>query len=143
MNGGVSLLGTFASIVGGLVIGLATVLILPFSGEEEFFIEGWQWLCVSSLSGFLGSLLDSILGAWLQPTYFDQRLKKVYQTLTPSSSATAKENRRIKLGGLNVLANHEVKLIASTPILTDSQVNLLSSILVTVLVSFVFCALRH
>ena len=56
-SGGVTLIGTAGSLVGSLVIGLVALLIMPVHSLVFFGII---------VSGFLGSIFDSIVGASLQ-----------------------------------------------------------------------------
>ena len=68
-NGGVSLVGSLASVVGGLCVGLAYFLTLIFSiPDEKLSNAPSQWLLipVGGLLGLLGSTVDSLLGATLQ-----------------------------------------------------------------------------
>lgn len=62
LSGGVSLLGLGASVLGALLIGL---IYLAFTNDFTGFI----WLI---LIGFMGSILDSVLGAVLQPVYYNK-----------------------------------------------------------------------
>jgi uncharacterized protein (TIGR00297 family) len=61
-SGGVSLVGTLASLLAALVIGLPAAW---FAGESQGII-----LVVVALAGLAGSLVDSLLGATLQAIYF-------------------------------------------------------------------------
>eukprot|EP00937_MAST-01D_sp_MAST-1D-sp2_P003348 g3348.t1 len=85
-NGGVSVAGLLASLLGGALIG---VVFLAFDlhhlgpgGHDPHF---WQLLTLvqghlvslGAAAGLLGSLLDSLLGATLQPTYYDTAERKV------------------------------------------------------------------
>jgi len=57
ISGGITLIGTAGSLIGSLVIGLAALLIIPI---DSFVFYG------IIVSGFLGSIFDSIVGASLQ-----------------------------------------------------------------------------
>lgn len=61
-SGGISLVGTLAAAGGGLFIGLMAAWLHP--------AEGWLALMlISTFSGLVGSLVDSLLGATLQAIY--------------------------------------------------------------------------
>lgn len=68
LSGGVSLLGLGASLIFSFLISL---LLLAY---------GMHWVLVSTLAGFVGAILDSVLGATLQAKY-----------ISPSKTVTEKE----------------------------------------------------
>jgi uncharacterized protein (TIGR00297 family) len=68
-SGGVSLLGTAVSTLGGLLIGLAAGL----SGRRKAI---WQLALIGALSGLAGSLFDSLLGATVQRIYYCDQCQK-------------------------------------------------------------------
>lgn len=59
-SGGVSFAGTFASVLGALVIAL----------PAAFFAQNWELLPLITIAGLAGSLFDSLLGATVQAMYF-------------------------------------------------------------------------
>ena len=97
-NGGVSFVGTLAGFLGGFVIALTAVVILPFCDAHESGIGnlsahksgfqggyGWGWqekvsfVLAVTIWGGLGSLLDSALGGWFQASVIDTRTGKVVE----------------------------------------------------------------
>ena len=91
-------MGTLAGFAGALVIGLTSVILIPFcsadttirgrvfgnkSGFEGGNGWGWQekvfWVIAVTVWGGLGSLLDSALGGWLQASVVDGRTGKVVE----------------------------------------------------------------
>jgi uncharacterized membrane protein len=107
-NGGVTLVGTACSVAGGVVIAALTIAMDVVSGISV--VQPLRILAYGATCGCLGSVLDSVLGASLQITYFDERTKKV--TSQPSV---------------------DTKLVCGSDILTNEQVNLVSTIITTAL----------
>ena len=62
-SGGISLVGTLASLAGAGVIGSLAALLTPTGVTWPFF----AWI---TLAGLLGALFDSLLGATVQAIYF-------------------------------------------------------------------------
>jgi uncharacterized protein (TIGR00297 family) len=62
-SGGVSLVGTLASLAGAGLIGLEAALLGPSS-------VNWTFFALVTIAGLLGALFDSLLGATVQAIYF-------------------------------------------------------------------------
>lgn len=107
-NGGVSVRGTLWSFAGGVMVGALTVAMDVVSGIRPLNLVAMS--LYGGLCGLLGSMVDSILGATLQATYYDDETKLVYHHDSQLSSA---------------------KLVCGMPILNNEQVNLVSVILTT------------
>ena len=68
-NGGVSIVGLLSSVIGGLVVGVAYYIPLLMRHSETALENGpsqWPVVLVGAMAGFIGSLVDSYLGATLQ-----------------------------------------------------------------------------
>ncbi|KAI7942354.1 hypothetical protein MJO28_012381 [Puccinia striiformis f. sp. tritici] len=103
-NGAVSLLGLIFSTLGGLLVGGVS----SFVGEPH---EQRRYLIMScACYGLLCSMIDSVLGATVQQTVYSKKEKRV----------VAKS--KIQLGG-----SREIVVICGHDLLTNNQVNLVSS----------------
>ena len=74
-SGGVTPVGTLASISGSLLIAACGVGLRPFT-DLPGSAQPIQFLAAVTLGGLLGSLVDSVLGATLQGIYFCQVCQK-------------------------------------------------------------------
>ena len=97
-NGGISFLGTGAALAAGLLMGLVSL------GYTDGCLNTWSLFTVSVFSGLVGSVVDSILGATVQASYWDQGLKQVVKTPTSKSRLIA---------GRDILDNHQVNFLSS------------------------------
>lgn len=110
-NGGVSPLGFFWSAMGGAIIGISTIILDAASGisagdNGASFEQSSRLVVFSTCCGLLGSILDSLLGATLQQSYFDPDTKMVYQE---------EDERPINaklVTGLNMLTNEMVNMVS-------------------------------
>ena len=102
---GVTIEGTLWSATGGAIIGLSTILFDYISGTSPLNVL--PILVFGTVCGFLGSLIDSFLGATLQQTYWDENKKLVYHFTTKGRPKSA-----ILLSGYNVLSNEQVNFVS-------------------------------
>ena len=103
-NGGITTLGTMASLMGGLLIGLVywglSVALEPVGTPP---VARWPLAVLGAATGVAGSLIDSLLGATLQYSGFCESKKLVVE----------KPGETVRhLSGLNVLDNHQVNFFA-------------------------------
>lgn len=112
-NGGMSFQGTIASILGGGFIGLIYFLMgLAYphvSTETQGLVDQSMVVLFGAICGFAGSLVDSLLGATLQASYYSKEKKKIVKNL-PSTGHNHAEITHIC--GINVLSNEAVNFLS-------------------------------
>ncbi|WP_207709049.1 DUF92 domain-containing protein [Heliomicrobium undosum] len=111
-SGGITAVGTFATMMGGLLIGL-TVWILV--GIQDVILSGavnlagYLWLLPAAVAGGLGgSLFDSLLGATVQAMYVNAETGKDTEKKVSRSGAKNRFSR-----GLPFMDNDMVNFISS------------------------------
>ncbi|XP_077513993.1 transmembrane protein 19 [Amblyomma americanum] len=106
-NGGISVEGLLFSGLGGAFIGLVYYISMAlFVGPGRLQAAAAQWLVilVGTLAGFLGSLLDSFLGATLQFTGVHVKTGRIVEQPGPNVR---------HISGANILDNHSVNLLSN------------------------------
>lgn len=82
-NGGVTLTGTLAGLLGSTILVASSMLFLPTCGEGEAGAWSWErraaFFVGLSLWGALGSVLDSVLGGLFQRSVRDSRSGKIVE----------------------------------------------------------------
>ncbi|MCI4388882.1 hypothetical protein PGIGA_G00091140 [Pangasianodon gigas] len=110
-NGGVTIIGLVASLLGGATVGMAYFISqLLMVSDLHLAAPQWPIVVYGAVAGFLGSLLDSLLGAVMQYSGYDESTGKVVNFESP-----------------------KVKWICGKPILDNNGVNLFSSVLIALI----------
>lgn len=106
-NGGMTVLGTVASMAGGAFIG-AIFWILNFALGAQPLNNHSQYpmVFVGLILGFFGSLIDSVLGATVQATYYSSERKCIIKN--PYTSKDKVDH----ICGMNILSNEAVNLFS-------------------------------
>ncbi|KAK1169234.1 transmembrane protein 19-like [Acipenser oxyrinchus oxyrinchus] len=102
-NGGVTPVGLLASLLGGMVVGLAYfVSQLLFVKDLNLAAPQWPIVVYGAMAGLLGSLLDSYIGATMQYSGYDKGKVVNHQT-----------NSSLRICGKPILDNNAVNLFSS------------------------------
>ncbi|CAL1548691.1 unnamed protein product [Lymnaea stagnalis] len=107
-NGGISLYGTISSILGGAIVGVAfyatELLIISWANLLDS-PKQWPIIFYGAIAGFMGSIIDSILGASLQFSGKHKKLGCIVEYKGPDIE---------HISGWEFLDNHSVNLLSST-----------------------------
>lgn len=108
-NGGMSILGTAASIAGGGFIGLIFWIGSFFLGNDGIAPSQYPMVIVGLVIGFVGSLIDSLLGATVQATYYSKDRKCIVKR---KDSTLQSDSSIIKICGYDILSNEAVNFVS-------------------------------
>ncbi|CCD44620.1 similar to DUF92 domain-containing protein [Botrytis cinerea T4] len=84
-NGGVTVWGLVAGLLGSLIIVTVSMALVPFCSPKEFAENGWSFLqrqrftYALTIWGALGSVVDSFLGGWFQMSVVDTRTGRIVE----------------------------------------------------------------
>ncbi|MFQ6057871.1 MAG: DUF92 domain-containing protein [Anaerolineae bacterium] len=107
-SGGVSPLGTMASLAGALLIGLLALILEALApGGDPSPLARWLPLA-AGLGGLAGSLFDSLLGATVQSIYYCEACQKETESQVHHCGATTQQTR-----GWRWLDNDGVNFLSS------------------------------
>ncbi|SPO30543.1 uncharacterized protein UTRI_06473 [Ustilago trichophora] len=122
-NGGISPLGLIVSALGGTLIGVIQTLclLIHYQSINQSQLNSSEkhakLIALLTASGLFGSLMDSLLGATLQQTLYNNKSKKVLVgTVIDVIDGKNKQDvnaQWVKVTGWNVLDNNAVNFIAS------------------------------
>ncbi|KAG5726079.1 Transmembrane protein 19 [Termitomyces sp. T112] len=104
-NGGMTTWGTACSACGGAIIGLVMALDLLWENGACGVEIVVQMVIYGSFAGGFGSLVDSLLGATVQKTRYNAERGLILQDGSPTEGRV--------INGLDLLTNNQVNLLSS------------------------------
>mmetsp|Transcript_20570 Transcript_20570/g.26646 ORF Transcript_20570/g.26646 Transcript_20570/m.26646 type:complete len:303 (+) Transcript_20570:73-981(+) len=107
-NGGISWMGTIASILGGAFIGLGFHLMAFLVHSNQGVASQIHAVTLGSFAGLFGSMVDSLLGATVQSTYYDKDKKCV----TSKHPKDGHEDSIEHICGMDILSNEQVNIVS-------------------------------
>eukprot|EP00823_Brevimastigomonas_motovehiculus_P005283 TRINITY_DN3855_c0_g2_i1.p1 TRINITY_DN3855_c0_g2~~TRINITY_DN3855_c0_g2_i1.p1 ORF type:complete len:348 (+),score=119.18 TRINITY_DN3855_c0_g2_i1:26-1069(+) len=158
-NGGVSIIGVIASMLGGTFIGVCFYFFNQFSVNSSSLSSTsssavpaqWPIIVIGFLAGFLGSLFDSLLGATLQLSSLDTTTNRVVSSAvvrakTPLLSSSSPSSSSPSLSPSSSSSpspspspspsRSPFVRIAGLDVLDNHQVNLLSSAITSIVFAY-------
>jgi uncharacterized membrane protein len=110
-NGGVTGTGLAAGLLGSLIIVAASVALIPFCSPKDSIpgtidLRGWgfkdrqRFATAMALWGALGSVLDSLLGGWLQQSIVDTRSGRIVEGAGGKKVLISRENQGVDKASL-------------------------------------------
>jgi uncharacterized protein (TIGR00297 family) len=106
-NGGVTVFGTCMSAVGGALMGLGTACMDWCSGGFAVAppaVPTLQLVVFGTVCGFVGSVIDSVLGATVQATYQNPEDRVIHHERTQANFK--------HIAGMDLLTNVQVNLVS-------------------------------
>jgi len=105
-SGGISTLGTTMSLAGAALIAITFILIqaLSSNASQSFIIIG---LIGITVTGFIGCMIDSLLGATVQARHIDSKTNKI----TEARKTDGTLNK--KISGIKLVSNNAVNLLSN------------------------------
>lgn len=145
-NGGVSAWGTLMSVAGGAFMGTVLVGIDYLTGAARDVPSQLPVIGLGAAAGFVGSLVDSVLGATVQRSWYQPATGRATATLPEGavvSSEPYQESMLDKFEAGNAkeeASEADLKapfvVVSGFPLLTNEQVNLASSIITAGLTAY-------
>ena len=124
-NGAISARGTGVSLIGGAGLG---ALFWSLDGRTRLGESCGKWIVLGGLAGLGGSLLDSVLGSTLQRTYYNTETKRIllHNPANTRDHDDGKPDERDGQAGSGSNAR-QLQVVAGWDVLTNNQVNFISS----------------
>ncbi|KAF8321358.1 hypothetical protein DL93DRAFT_2093979 [Clavulina sp. PMI_390] len=121
-NGGMSVMGTLASLGGGILVGFTIAVDLwieragCLASSKPFGFQLLEFVVYGGLAGVVGSLthhlwriqIDSLLGAILQRSVFSKSSKMILK-----DGVVRPKTDDVVVSGLNILSNNQVNFVSS------------------------------
>jgi uncharacterized protein (TIGR00297 family) len=103
LSGAVSVIGIIASLIGAAAISLLFVTLYYMNNPFEILVF-FEYAMIILIAGFLGTILDSYLGAFLQAKYKDLKTGKIKEFIINTENY-------ILISGKKIITNNTVNFI--------------------------------